>query len=131
MALAPVMDNTYRLATRVMPGSAGLCRRSADKVLSGTLVSDLCDSRTSISLFRGPFSWRVGACISYRSHEFQHAPVMFSKGLIESPRTVLEALFQFVVGTGYLLRERCQFAQFCYTIEGVLPPSDPCGRRQL
>jgi hypothetical protein len=45
---------------------------------------------------------------------------MFSKGLVESPFAVLDALFQFVVGTGYLLRERYQFAQFCYAIDGRL-----------
>ncbi|SIT65298.1 hypothetical protein SAMN04487769_0620 [Burkholderia sp. b14] len=53
-----------------------------------------------VSLFRGPFSWRVGTCIFYLSHEFQHAPAMCSKSLVKPPFAVLNALFQFVVGTG-------------------------------
>ncbi|PPB83667.1 hypothetical protein B0O95_10658 [Mycetohabitans endofungorum] len=34
--------------------------------------------------------------------------------------TLMSIPVQFVVGTGYLLRERCQFAQFCYAIDGRL-----------
>ncbi|PXX19493.1 hypothetical protein NA66_10962 [Burkholderia pyrrocinia] len=45
---------------------------------------------------------------------------MFGKGLVDSPFAVPDSLFQIVVSAGYLLRERYDFAQFRYAIDGRL-----------
>ncbi|VWD64136.1 hypothetical protein BLA50215_07808 [Burkholderia lata] len=63
-----------------------------------------------VSLFRAPFSWRVGARGSVRRRELQRAPVMFGQGFVDAPFAVSNSLFRFVVGTFHLLRERCDFA---------------------
>jgi hypothetical protein len=46
--------------------------------------------------------------------------MMFGKGLVNSPFAMPDSLFQPVVGALYLLRERCDFAQFCGAVDGRL-----------
>jgi len=48
----------------------------------------------------------------------RHPSVVFGKDLIHAPFTVPDALFRFVVGARYLLREWRDFAQLCDAIDG-------------